>query len=254
MKGNGYIFGFTTAICIVCSLAVASTSQGLKPLQEINKRWDLRSSILAALDLPEDGSKPVGEQIDQLWDERIVIEVVKSGDGKKAEGDEYDLDGDGDVDKDDVSAAWAKVKGTESAPAIISVYNRVNGGQVEALAIPMRGKGLWGPLSGYLALDARGATVIGATFSAPKETPGLGSEVTADKFVSQWTGKKLVDGGKSRSVKVVKGSAENICPREIEFCVDGVSGATITSDGVSDMVADTITIYDPFLSTLRGGN
>ncbi len=251
MKGNGYIFGFTMAICIVCSLAVASTSQVLKPLQDTNKRWDLRSSILAALDLPEDGSKPVGKQIDQLWEERISIVVVKSSDGSTPTGDKYDLDGDGDVDKDDVSAAWTKVKGTDSAPTIISVYKRRDNG---SLAIPMRGKGLWGPLSGYLALDARGATVIGATFSAPKETPGLGSEVTADKFVSQWTGKKLVDGGKSRSVKVVKGSAENICPREIEFCVDGVSGATITSDGVSDMVADTITIYDPFLSTLRGGN
>lgn len=253
MRGYSYIFGFTTAICIVCSLAVASTSEGLRPLQEINKRRDMQSSILAALDLPEDGSIPVGDEIDTLWETRISISVLKSSDGTVATGAEHDLDGNGVVDIDDVSLAWAKVKGTDTKPTLIAVYNRINGDQVESLAIRMQGSGLWGPISGYLALDSQGATITGATFFAPKETPGLGAEITEDKFIEQWTGKKIVDNGQSRPVKVVKGSAEHQCRGAIDFCVDGVSGATITSVGVNDMVAQSINVYDTFLSSFREG-
>ena len=127
-------------------------------------------------------------------------------------------------------------------------------GDVKAVAIPLGGTGLWGPLSGYLALDPTAKEVKGATFFAPKETPGLGAEIMETPFEAQWIGKDVIDGaGQTTTVKVVKGSAETLCPNDLEHCVDGVSGATITSRGVDEMVAKALRWYDPYLTGLRGG-
>ena len=94
--------------------------------------------------------------------------------------------------------------------------------------------------------------MTGTTFFAPKETPGLGAEITEPKFKSQWVGKKITDGGKSRPIRVVKGEASVLCPGETDYCVDGVSGATITSRGVDIMVEEALAFYDPYLMRIRG--
>jgi Na+-transporting NADH:ubiquinone oxidoreductase subunit C len=250
---NGYIFGFATAVCVVCSLAVASASMGLRDLQETNKRRDAQSSILGALGLPEDGSALEGEAIDRLWEERVKL-VVVNREGADVEGTAFDKNGDGAVDQVDVDLARVEVKGTDDSPEIVSVYQRVDGNNVGAVALPVYGMGLWGPISGYIAVTPDGKEVIGTTFFGPKETPGLGAEIQETPFEEQWKGKKLAKGGKSEAIRVVKGAAENICPGEVEYCVDGVSGATITSRGVDQMVELAVEkIYDPYLQRLRKG-
>ena len=133
------------------------------------------------------------------------------------------------------------------------MYVRKDGGNDAAYAVPANGMGLWGPISGYLALDPQVTTVTGVTFFAPKETPGLGAEITTDVFKDQFVGKKVVDNnGKPKSIRVVKGAAANLCPDDLDHCVDGVSGATITCRGVDDMIAQSLAWYDPYLSKLRG--
>ena len=95
--------------------------------------------------------------------------------------------------------------------------------------------------------------VTGVTFFAPKETPGLGAEIQSNKFKDQWVGKKVVDSaGKGKTIHVVKGDADVLCPGETDWCVDGVSGATITSRGVDAMVAQSLNRYDNYLVKLRG--
>lgn len=249
---TGYTFGFATAICLVCSLSVASLSLGLRDIQEDNQRRDLQGNILGALGLPEDGHKLSGEEIDKLWEERVEFRAVDAS-GKILEGAGGDKDGDGDCDPDDAKLALAAVKGTDKAPEVLGLYIRKDGQSDGMLAVPVNGKGLWGPISGYVALDPAARQVTGVTFFAPKETPGLGAEIMADKFKSQWSGKKIVDAsGSAKTVHVVKGEAATLCPGDVDHCVDGVSGATITSRGVDQMVEQAIGWYDPYLKQLRG--
>jgi len=246
---NGYVFGFATVICVVCSVALSGVSLSLRDRQELNRERDLHKNILFALGLPEDGGQLDGPMIDELWEKRVQQRFF-TPENKKA-GPELDQDGDGDLDQLDVDLAR---KGAEEGakPAVLSVYVRIDGDDVGAIAVPLNGKGLWGPIGGYLALDPTASTVMGATFSAPKETPGLGAEITEPRFVEQWKGKKLKDGGGPAAIRVVKGEATNLCPDTLDQCVDGVSGATITSRGVDEMVATAVTYYDAYLKNPKG--
>ena len=247
---NGYVFGFAMGCCVVCSLGVSSAALGLRDMQDTNKTRDMQSSILSALNLPEDGSSPEGEEIDKLWQSRVELLTIDA-EGKLVE--DRDLNGDGVTNEADVAFARAAVKGTDAAPEILAVYARKDGEGMGAYAIPMYGAGLWGPISGYLALKPNAEEVLGATFFAPKETPGLGAEIVKDAFKEQWVGKKIAKNGSMKAIRVVKGSASLLCAGEVEYCVDGVSGATITSRGVDGMVVDALAVYDPYLTQLRAG-
>lgn len=247
---NKYIFGFAALICVVCGTALAGISGALKEQQEINRVRDVRGNILVALGLPEDGSALEGERIDALWAERVEERFLDAG-GQPADAS-LDQDGDGDVDGDDASLARDAAQGGSDAPKVLSVYVRKDDAAIGAVAIPMEGNGLWGPISGYLAVGPNGAEVVGATFFAPKETPGLGAEIVEPKFKQQWLGKSVSDNGKPTPVRVVKGSASTLCPGEEHRCVDGISGATITSRGVDVMVEQAMNWYGPYLKGLSG--
>ena len=247
---TGYTFGFAAVVCVVCSLSVATLSLSLKDMQDDNRRRDLQGNILGAVGIPEDGRKLTGDEIDTLYEERIEFRAVDAS-GKILDAAAADKDGDGDVDPDDEKLALAAVKGTDEIPDLLGVYVRKDGKSEGAYAIPVNGKGLWGPISGYIALDPKAREVTGVTFFAPKETPGLGYEITTDKFKAQWVGEKVVDdSGAVKTITVYKGQ----CPGgdADKHCVDGVSGATITSRGVDDMVAEALDWYDPYLKQLRG--
>jgi len=95
--------------------------------------------------------------------------------------------------------------------------------------LPMQGNGLWGPIWGYLAIAPDGITVIGAKFDHKSETPGLGGEITTEKFQSQFSGKQIL---------------KNSHPIPVEF--DAISGATKTSNGVKEMIDKTIQLYQPY--------
>lgn len=241
---NGYILGFATAVCVVASVALSGTHAALQPLQELNAQRDYQKDVLSALGLPEDGHVPYGEEIDQLWSARVGQVVVDRATGKPAAG----------KTKDDVDAAWAAVKGTPKAPELLSVYTRKDGDTVGTYAIEVRGRGLWGPIAGFLALEPDASTISGTVFFAPGETPGLGLEITSDWFEGQWKGKTITAGGKPTTIQVVKGKAADNCKGDaLQHCVDGVSGATLTCRGVNQMVAAGVEMYEPTLSTLRAG-
>ncbi|MCB9664992.1 MAG: NADH:ubiquinone reductase (Na(+)-transporting) subunit C [Alphaproteobacteria bacterium] len=252
---NGYILGFAGGVCVFCSVIVASTATMLKDQQDLNRERDLHQSILTALALVEDGQSVPGPEIDRLWAERVELQVFHQ-DGRLVEGGDAsaDLDGDGDADLDDVALAQAAAKGSDAPPALVALYKRVDdGGAVGAYALPVQGKGLWGPISGYLALAPDLSEVIGSTFFAPKETPGLGAEIMEPPFEGQWKGKRIFDDGKPRGIRVVKGGALDSLPADaVAYAVDGVSGATITSRGVDAMVVSGIERdYAPTLLRLR---
>ena len=133
----------------------------------------------------------------------------------------------------------------------LSLYSKVSNDEVTAYAIPLEGKGLWSTLYGYLALEKDGSTIMGITFYAHKETPGLGAEISKPWFSDNFKGKKLLDqSGSLASVKVFKGKAKDSGLPE-DHVVDGISGATITADGVTDLIKHCAEVFDPFLSKIR---
>lgn len=251
---TGYIFSFAAGICVVCSLGVAGASMGLRDLQQANERKAFQQKVLSAVGLPElaegETPKPMSaEEVDSMFTERLKL-VVVDREGKESLTDKTDEEKLAAVEQ-----ARAEAKGTDEPPAYNPVYVRKDGDATKAYALELKGKGLWGPISGYLALEPDGKTVMNVAFDAPKETPGLGAEIMNPPFLSRWPGKSISQNGQLRPISVVKGSAALACPGETEHCVDGVSGATITSRGVDSMVEKAIeSEYAPYLKKIQAGS
>lgn len=246
---NVYILGFAGLICVVASVALAGTHAGLKDIQELNAKRDYQKDVLGALNLPEDGRTPTGPEIDQLWVDKIGMLAIDRQGAVVAGKTEADVD-----------AERARAKSAKSEPELLAVFYRRDGGtaeepQIGMYAIPVYGRGLWGPISGFLAIGSDATEVQSTVFFAPKETPGLGLEITADWFEDQWVGKRILDEtGQLTPIRVVKGKAADQCKGDaLVHCVDGVSGATITSRGVTEMVDAGLQMYDPFIQKLRSG-
>jgi Na+-transporting NADH:ubiquinone oxidoreductase subunit C len=114
--------------------------------------------------------------------------------------------------------------------------------------IPMVGKGLWGPIWGYVALESDYNTVYGAVFNHKSETPGLGAEISEGFFQEPFEGKKIYDeNGNLVSIDVKKGGADASNPH----AVDGITGGTITSNGVAEMLERTLGIYDSYFQNSK---
>ena len=114
--------------------------------------------------------------------------------------------------------------------------------------IPLRGKGLWGPIWGYIALKNDINTVYGAVFAHKSETPGLGAEINQGFFQEPFRNKKIFnENNEFVSITVKKGGA----PEGSLHDVDGISGGTITSDGVTDMLKERVGRYLPYLEKNR---
>ena len=123
-------------------------------------------------------------------------------------------------------------------------------GTVDAVVIPVEGYGLWGTLYGYLALEHDGNTIRGITYYDHKETPGLGGEVDNPKWKALWPGRKAYENGEP-AIKVIKGLAGSV--EEAPHHIDGMSGATITSNGITHMMDFWLgeNGYGPFLKKFR---
>ncbi len=244
---NGYIVGFATAVCVVASLGVASTATGLKPTIDANKEADLQYNILGALGFADPAVKPSVKEINDLWAKHVEVQyITPEGDVVSTDDMNYDLTNDGVVNAADVDLAWKQArKGEVPAPKVMAIYRGSADGELKNYALGLNGVGLWGPISGYLAIDPRGETIQGVTFFAPKETPGLGAEIMSPSFKQQWVGKSIVENGEPSPITVAKGEATS------DDKVDGVSGATLTCNGVTDMMVNGFEYYTPFLNSLR---
>ncbi len=113
--------------------------------------------------------------------------------------------------------------------------------------IPLRGKGLWGPIWGFISLEDDLNTVFGAVFDHKAETPGLGAEINRPMFQDPFAGKSIFNGEEFKSIKVIKGGAGE----DNMHGVDGISGGTITSDGVTDMLLERLTMYLPYFNKIK---
>ena len=262
---TSYTFGFAAAICVTCSLAVSLAASSLKDIQEVNKVRDMRGSILSAFDV----TGLDGDAIDAAFASQIRV-VIVDGSGNPISDDsttdEQLIEFLEEAAEFGVKNSLAKQLGktgslseeewtTYRSEAVLAVYQQVdNNGTVVAYAVPLNGVGLWGPISGFLALQPDVSTIVGATFAVVSETPGLGYEIVNPPFRDQFAGKRIYeDDGSLSSVSVVKGGVELACPGRAEFCVQGVSGATMTSNGVDHMLEGLLSAYQPYLDQIRAG-
>lgn len=242
-------FGVAAGVCVVCAIIVSFSSVALKGLQDQNKALDKQVNVLKAAGLvPADG-KATKAQVAEMFKsaETIVVDlatgaVVADADPVKVENDKTNfvaLTPEQDV---------AKIK---TAPKLAVVY-RFNdeAGALKTLVLPICGTGLWSRMNGFLSLNADLTTVAGLVFYDHGETPGLGGEISNPKWTAKWNGKTAVDETGAPVVKAVKGLA----PQGSATEVDGISGATLTCNGVNDAIEFWLGDlgYGPYLKTLRG--
>ena len=133
------------------------------------------------------------------------------------------------------------------------LYQVITPKQDTAFVIPLKGNGLWGAIWGYIAVADDGNHVIGAVFAHKGETPGLGAQIATDEFSAEFKGKQLFDeNGNFTSIKVVKGGVLN-SKIPAEHGVDAITGGTITSRGVEEMLEQSLTPYISFLKGRKNG-
>jgi Na+-transporting NADH:ubiquinone oxidoreductase subunit C len=225
---NKYIFGFTALVCLGCSMMISIASVSLRDRQERNKALYQKRSVLQACLKLKAGESAGAEKVEKLF-ETIEAEIIELKTGKVADMDPAAYS---------VEAAMAPAPGNPTGlpelPAQVKIYKVMEGGSVDSLVLPITGKGLWSTLKGYIAIEADGTTIRGITFYEHGETPGLGGEVDNPKWKAMWKERKAYDENGNVAIAVEKGQAGP--PSEEPHRIDALSGATLTSRGVHNMV------------------
>ena len=196
VNSNGYIFLYATILIFVVAALLTAAVLYFHPFQERNEKNEKRVNILRAAGIPDVNKSNAAK----LFEEHCTASFLLDENGNS----------------------------TDDGTLPLFVIDR------QISVIPMKGNGLWGPISGYLAITSDGNTIVGANFDHKSETPGLGGEITTEKFQSQFSGKQIREDGQ-------------MVP--IEF--DAITGATKTSNGVKEMIDNTLEQYAPFFEKLN---
>jgi len=242
MFSNRYIFIYSTIMVVVVAVLLALAATLLQPYQEKNIRVERMRYILTSINV-ENTAANAEELYAKYITEELVINVDgeitgRYKDGKMEQGSRRAFD-------IDLRTEMKKLKegGTVELPLFIAVV-----GNDTLTVFPLQGKGLWGPIWGYISLKNDYSTVAGSVFDHKGETPGLGAEIALPEFQKQFVGKKIFDeAGKFVSVKVIKGGVKNSKTPEVHG-VDAISGGTITSNGTSLMIETSLQMYVPFIT------
>lgn len=233
---TGYTIGFAAAVCGVCSIFVAGSAVSLREKQETNKILDRYEKVLTVAGLLESDETLSEAQITQRFEENIRARVVELETGEYAENIDAKGYDQRSASKDPAQSEAAPPNKAKvlRLPKHALVYQVMDGEKVAKLVLPIEGKGLWSTLYGFMAVDADGQTVRGITYYEHGETPGLGGEVDNPKWKARWPGRKIYDDKGDVELQVIKGQAGSV--EETPYKVDGLSGATLTSQGVTNMV------------------
>ncbi|NOL49626.1 Na(+)-translocating NADH-quinone reductase subunit C [Pelistega europaea] len=251
-KFNKDSFGGTVAIVLavslVCSVVVAGSVVGLKPVQQTQKQLDKQKNILSVAGL----LKP-GININQVYQERIEPKVVDLATGDYVAGlDHYDMRA---ADKDPQQTVSINpdedFAGLRHRTKYAEVYLvKDESGKVNQVVLPMHGTGLWSVMYGFVAVQTDGNTINGITYYDQGETPGLGGEIANPLWQQRFVGKKLYDDGGNVAIRIAKGASADAV-----HGVDGLSGASMTTKGVQGTFKYWFSQngYGPYLSKLRAG-
>ena len=225
-------FSVAVVLAAVCSLLVAGAAIGLRPRQEANKVRDRKKNILIVAGL-YDAKASVEKSFEQI--EARIVDLATGEYVAKDKLDPATFDQRAAAKDPKLSVKISPDKdlaGIGSREKYSLVYLVKKDDQLDQVILPIDGKGLWSTLYGFLALSGDLNTVKGITFYEHGETPGLGGEVDNPAWQGQWAGKKIYDKDGRVGLHVGKGTADKSNPHQ----VDGLSGATLTANGVTNLV------------------
>jgi Na+-transporting NADH:ubiquinone oxidoreductase subunit C len=239
-NSNAFTFGFAIVMVVVVGTVLSVLSMGLKERQQKNQADKKRIDILTARGV-DANREHAAELFDKYVIDRVVIDYdgneISSKTGKIEQLDEKD------AFNIDIRAEYRDrsiPKEGRNYP-----YYRCEKDGASLYVIPMIGNGLWGAVWGFVALKEDFNTIYGASFDHASETPGLGAEISLPMFQDPFEGKKILDDdGNYKSITVKKGGAEEGNPHQ----VDGITGGTITSDGVTEMLQRTLKVYSRYFN------
>ena len=264
-------FIVATSVCLVCSLIVSSAAVGLKSIQDRNVALDKKKNILQVSGFAEDEINQVG--IEALFDQRFKVKLINLETGEDATSEELGpmleamklQEGEQLTKYDQIKAAKSKLeaacdqldKATDIAQikfrekySFVYLQYDESGENVQSYVFPIRGYGLWSTLKGYLSVQPDFQTINGLTYYEHAETPGLGGEVDNPAWKAKWSNKKIYGDDQSVRINVIKGVAG-----DNPYGVDGLSGATITSKGVTSMLQYWLgpNGFGPFINKTKTG-
>jgi Na+-transporting NADH:ubiquinone oxidoreductase subunit C len=223
----GKTVGFVLAVCVVCALFVSFAAVQLKPLQQANKLLDQQTKILEASGLLEKAGKDVVKTYNKFVEARMID--LDSGEfvaGDVNNFDERRNSRDRAVSMKPVNDIAGINRRSNTA---VIYFVKDDTGSVSTIVLPIVGSGLWDLMHGYVGLESDLNTVKSVIYSDHKETPGLGAEVLNPNWKALWPGKKIYNDAGEVKAKLVKGGAK----ADDIHGVDALSGATLTSDGVT---------------------
>ena len=220
-NSNTYIIIYSVVMVVVVAVLLSLAALGLKDRQDENKLNEKKTQIVKAL-----GEDPATVSYDSVISNAVI------------------LDASGAVVSEDVNEVFNALNDLKASFAAerYPLFVATSG-----VVVPLYGAGLWGPIWGYIALDADMDTVKGVVFDHAGETPGLGAEITTPKHQALYPGKTIYEGDALVGVTLKKGGADKSNPHQ----VDAITGGTKTSDGVSAMIANSLNYYKPYFDAVR---
>jgi len=226
VEGNAYTLIYSSVLVIVVAVGLAFTAIKLQPQQDRNIEIEKKQNILASV-----GLTATVEDAEKMYEQYIKKTIVINSEGVVIEA--------ANAFTVDLKAEQKKEENQRQLPIFVFEKDSSN-----YYIIPLRGKGLWGPIWGYVALEDDFNTIYGAFFDHKGETPGLGAEISTSWFQAPFIGKKLFDDTqKFVSIIVMKGGAADLSnPHQ----VNGISGGTITSKGLEKMLYDSFLPYEKY--------
>jgi len=225
-NSNNYTFIYASVMVILVAAVLSFAAMSLKPRQQKNTEIEKKQNILASVNI-----QTTAKNAEEIYARNIVNSYVVNVQGEVVEGDAFSID-----------LRVQKTKPMEQRNLPVFECNTDEGLKY---IFPLRGAGLWGPIWGYIALNEDLNTIYGANFDHQGETPGLGAEISTPAFQEPFKGKTIFDAtGKLVSIIVAKSNEQ----APAEHKVDAISGGTITSKGLEQMLLDDLKSYQNFIT------
>ena len=234
-NSNIYQILYAAVMVLLVGTVLAFIYMALKPKQNENIANDTRKQILSALHI----ASPGDAQIKDTYEKYIIQDLLVDAEGNITDSTK-------NVAFDVPMKKNVKLPVAERQLPVMKC--KLDDGSIKYV-LPVYGAGLWGPIWGYIAVNDDGNTIYGANFSHEGETPGLGARIAEQTFQDEFKDKHLFVDGAFKSVAVLKKG--QVATNGAEQ-IDALTGATITSRGVSDMMADCLAPYEAFLKKLQG--
>jgi Na+-transporting NADH:ubiquinone oxidoreductase subunit C len=225
-NSNKYTFIYASVMVILVAAVLSVAAMSLKPYQKKNTEIEKKQNILTSVNIAT-----TAKNAEEVYAQKIVNTYVVNAKGEQVDGNAFEID-----------LRVQKNKPLEQRQLPVFECQTDEGLKY---ILPLRGAGLWGPIWGYIALNEDLNTIYGASFDHQGETPGLGAEISTPAFQEPFKGKTIFDAS-GNLVSIIVAKSNESAPAQHR--VDGISGGTITSKGLEQMLLDDLKSYQNFIT------